>query len=85
MLLLELITGCLPVNKIQPSDPDYENLAVKVYILSHHQLQCVRNRVIEVTPLAVLCVNNLIDINLVSALVIKGARMESILHCLLSI
>ncbi|XP_031270041.1 proline-rich receptor-like protein kinase PERK3 [Pistacia vera] len=27
MLLLELITGCLPVNKIQPSDP--ENLAVK--------------------------------------------------------
>ncbi|KAJ0007174.1 hypothetical protein Pint_29790 [Pistacia integerrima] len=29
MLLLELITGCLPVNKIKPSDPDYENLAVK--------------------------------------------------------
>ncbi|KAJ0075552.1 hypothetical protein Patl1_34285 [Pistacia atlantica] len=49
MLLLELITGCLPVNKIQPSDP--ENLAVKVHILSQ-QLQSVSNRVIEVTPLA---------------------------------
>ncbi|KAJ0074909.1 hypothetical protein Patl1_34291 [Pistacia atlantica] len=65
MLLLELITGCLPVNKIQPSDP--ENLAVKVHILSQ-QLQSVRNRVIEVTPLAALCVNNLIDIYLGSAL-----------------
>ncbi|KAJ0075622.1 hypothetical protein Patl1_34205 [Pistacia atlantica] len=65
MLLLELITGCLPVNKIQPSDP--ENLAVKVHILSQ-QLQSVRNRVIEVTPLAALCVNNLIDIYLASAL-----------------
>ncbi|KAJ0076135.1 hypothetical protein Patl1_34288 [Pistacia atlantica] len=67
MLLLELITGCRPLNKIKPSDPDGEELAVKVHILSH-QLQSFRNRVIEVTPLAVLCVNNLIDISLVSAL-----------------
>ncbi|XP_031270206.1 proline-rich receptor-like protein kinase PERK1 [Pistacia vera] len=29
MLLLELITGCRPLNKIKPSDPDGEELAVK--------------------------------------------------------
>ncbi|XP_031273285.1 proline-rich receptor-like protein kinase PERK15 isoform X2 [Pistacia vera] len=29
MLLLELITGCLPLNKIQPPDSDNEKLAVK--------------------------------------------------------